>query len=187
MDNGRENILFYRSFYEAIKAMPDEHTQVELYNTVFDYWFYGKEPDIENISPIAKGMFALMRPVINTNRTLAENGKKGGRKGKSKKESYNLSFSQEVEIMKADQPFCDSVCEEFSLSAEEFASQLNAFLEFCNNYRPSKPHDSLDDARSHFRLWIRKIKANQSSEPLPESDDAPTDYTYTGGFGGLDV
>lgn len=184
MEIERDYILFYRSFHEAIRCMPDD-VQLELYRGMLDYWFYNQEP--ENLKPVSKGMFALMKPVIDKNRTRAENGKKGGRKGKAKKEPYNLSFTQEVDIMKADQPFCDSVCEEFALSADEFASQLKAFLEFCNKYRPSKPHESVDDARSHFRLWIRKIKAHQSAEPLAEPDETLTDYSFNGGFGGQDV
>ena len=192
MDNGRENTLFYRSFYEAIKAMPEEHTQIELYNTVFDYWFYGKEPDEQEISSIAKGMFALMRPVIDTNRLRFNNGKKGGRKGGHNSKGYSLSFTQEVVQMKADQEFAAAICNEFTFDAEEFNHQLGNFLTYCTNYRKSKPHDSMDDARSHFRYWLlRTLKPVQEAPTNDNPDDLPppedVDYTYKGGFGGMDM
>lgn len=193
MDNERENILFYRSFYEAIKAIPEEHSQIELYNTVFDYWFYGKEPDMEDLSPVTKGMFALMRPAIDTNRQRFANGKKGGRKSSRKSKGYSLSFTDEVVQMKADHEFASVICGEFSFDEEEFKNQLRNFLRYCTNYRKDKPHhDSMDDARSHFRYWLqRTLKTAQTAPVIDNPDDLPqpddVDYTYTGGFGGQDM
>ena len=192
MDNGRENILFYRSFYEAIKAMPGEALQIELYNTVFDYWFYGKEPDMESLSEIAKGMFALMRPVIDTNRLRFANGKKGGRKSSRKPKAYTLSFTEEVVQMKADQEFASAICGEFSFEADEFQKQLGNFLSYCTNYRKDKPHLNMDDARSHFRYWLQRLFKTAQAAPVNDTQDSlpppeEIDYTYNGGFGGLDI
>lgn len=189
----RESFLFYRSFYEAIKLMPSE-VQAEIYTLIMEYALYGKQPG-KNISDIAKGVFALIKPNIDVNTARFENGKKGGRKTRvksSKKQVdpyYNLTYEQEVEQMKADSDWTASVCEDFKISSEEYADRLQRFLKHCNENRNGKPHDSFDDAKSHLRYWMSKAypQTQQPSAPAPP-DDEPSfpDYTFHGGFGGMD-
>lgn len=86
----RDTIVFYRSFYEAIKNIP-ETEQLKLYNALFEYSFNGIIPDIED--GIAKGMFILMKPNIdsaNARYTASvENGKRGGRPKKETQQKPN--------------------------------------------------------------------------------------------------
>jgi hypothetical protein len=74
----RESFVFYSSFYEAIKELP-EATQLELYNALCEYSFNDNLPEL---SPVAKAIFTVMKPNIDraTARYLAsvENGRKGG-------------------------------------------------------------------------------------------------------------
>lgn len=75
----KESFIFYKSFYEAIKKIPEEY-QLELYNAVLSYCFEGIEP--ENLSGIAEAMFILMKPNIDSAEkrynASVENGRKGG-------------------------------------------------------------------------------------------------------------
>ena len=68
------------SYYDAIRPLPDED-RLALYDAIMDYAFAGKEP--EDLSPILKGYFVLLRPNINSSArryaASVENGKKGGR------------------------------------------------------------------------------------------------------------
>lgn len=95
--------IFYKSFYEAIKKVPNEY-QAEIYNAIFEYVFYGKEP--EELSNIAEAMYILIKPNIDSflkkHKTSVENGKKGGRPPKNKnpektqkKPKGNLNKTQE--------------------------------------------------------------------------------------------
>lgn len=94
----KESIVFYKSFYEAIKNIPQEE-QLKLYNAIFDYSFTEKEPKIED--GIAKAMFILIKPNIDSAnaryKASVENGKKGGRPKKETQEKTekNLSKTQE--------------------------------------------------------------------------------------------
>lgn len=77
----RESIVFYRSFFEAIRLQP-KRIQAEIYNALLDYAFNGEEPDI---GTAAMSIFYLIRPQIDANNMKYENGKKGGRPRKTEK------------------------------------------------------------------------------------------------------
>lgn len=191
----RESFLFYRSFYEAIKCMPPE-VQAEIYPAIMEYALFGKLPG-KHISDIAKGIFTLIKPNIDTNTARFENGKKGARYGKlggrppKKKQAdldYRLTYEQEVEQMKADSDWTASVCEHFKISSEEYANRLQRFLRHCSDNRNGKPHDSFDDAKSHLRYWMSKAypQSQPTSTPAPPDDPPFPDYTFNGGFGSID-
>ena len=71
----RDSIVFYRSFYEAIKEIPLEEQGV-VYNAIYGYALDGIEPEL---SGIAKAIFLLVKPQIDANNNRYENGKKGGK------------------------------------------------------------------------------------------------------------
>lgn len=71
----REYFLFYRSFFEAISALPTE-AQAEIYNAIGNYALNDIAP--ANISPLAQSIFTLVKPIIDKANRLRENGKKGG-------------------------------------------------------------------------------------------------------------
>lgn len=85
------------SYYDAIRPLPDEQ-RLALYDAIMDYAFGGKEP--EDLSPILKGYFVLLRPNIDSSAkryaASVENGKKGGRpkKGHSEKAGKNPAETQ---------------------------------------------------------------------------------------------
>jgi hypothetical protein len=75
MSQMRDSIVFYRSFYEAIKEIPLEEQGV-VYNAIYGYALDGIEPEL---SGIAKAIFLLVKPQIDANNSRYENGKKGGK------------------------------------------------------------------------------------------------------------
>ena len=90
----RESCVFYKSFYEAIKGIPQEE-QLKLYNAIFEYVFENNE--IQEIG-IAKSMFTLIKPNIDSANkryiSSVENGKKGGRPKTQLKPKNNLNKTQ---------------------------------------------------------------------------------------------
>jgi len=72
----RDSIIFYRSFYEAIKMLPRD-VQGEIYTAIMEYGLYGSET--EQLKPIARSIFSLIKPQLDANNKRYENGRKGGR------------------------------------------------------------------------------------------------------------
>lgn len=74
----KESIVFYKSFYEAIKELSGD-VQLQLYTAIFEKYFF--ENDVE-LKGVAKGIFSIIKPNIDSaNRRYfanVENGKKGG-------------------------------------------------------------------------------------------------------------
>lgn len=77
----RDSFLFYRSYYEAIKNLPDS-TKLEVYNAVMEYGLYSNE--IELHDGFARSIFTLIKPVLETNNKRFKGGKSGGRPRKEK-------------------------------------------------------------------------------------------------------
>lgn len=77
----RDSFIFYKSFYEAIKDLPRD-VQGEIYTAIMEYSLYGVET--ENLKPIARSIFILIKPQIDVNNQRFENGCRGGRPPKSK-------------------------------------------------------------------------------------------------------
>lgn len=192
----RESFIFYRSFYEAIKCMSPE-VQAEIYPAICEYALFGKLP--KNLSEVAKGMFTLIKPNIDVNTARFENGKKGGRKKKSRpassKDDYSLTYEQEVEQMRNDENWRKTICEDFNITTEEYDKRLSRFLDRCNDDKERKGklhHDSFVDCQSHLRFWMTKAyPVAQSPAPDNNIDNDPpfptSDYTFNGGFGGMDT
>lgn len=72
----RESFVIYKSFYEAIKELPDD-IRLVLHDAIMEYGLYGVEPS--DLPPIPKSIFTLIKPQIDANNRKYENGKKGGR------------------------------------------------------------------------------------------------------------
>ena len=86
----KESVVFYKSFYDAIKNIP-ENEQLKVYNAIFQYSFTDEEPKLED--GIAKAMFTLMKPNIDSANARytanVENGKRGGRPKKETQQEPN--------------------------------------------------------------------------------------------------
>lgn len=74
----RESIVFYKSYYEAIKELPVEQ-QVKIYEAIFEFGFYGNELKTTGIEKV---VFNLIKPTLNSSvsrySASVENGRKGG-------------------------------------------------------------------------------------------------------------
>lgn len=79
----RESFVFYRSFYESIKRLP-ERAQLSLFHAVVEYGLNQVAPDFTGISqqPFVEAIFAGIRPQLDANHKRFLNGCKGGEYGK---------------------------------------------------------------------------------------------------------
>lgn len=88
------NLIFYGSYYEAIKELPDEE-QGKVYKAVINYAMTKIEPEL---SGLPKAIFVLIKPTIDASIKNYENGKKGGRPSKetqSKTETQTQTETQQ--------------------------------------------------------------------------------------------
>ena len=71
----RDSFVFYKSFYDSIREL-DPTDQVQIYNAIFQYQFDGSLADLKGV---AKSIFTLILPLLDTNNKRYENGCKGGK------------------------------------------------------------------------------------------------------------
>ncbi len=79
----RDSFVFYRSFYEALVDLPKD-IQGEVFTAIMEYSLNGVIT--ENLTPVARSIFTLMRPQIDANNQRYMNGCKGGRPRKEETE-----------------------------------------------------------------------------------------------------
>lgn len=86
----RESFIFYASFYEALKELPNE-LRLEIFDAVCEFSLNGKEPELTGV---ARAIFALIRPQIAANFARYENGCKGGRPKTETKPNENQNQTE---------------------------------------------------------------------------------------------
>ena len=78
----RDSFVFYRSFYECIKKLPED-TQLELYRATMEYALNQEEVDM---SDLGEAIFNLIRPQLEANYKRFVNGCKAKRKQNGSKQ-----------------------------------------------------------------------------------------------------
>ena len=82
----RDSFIFYRSFYEAIKEVPED-AQLQIYKAISIYALEQEEIELTGIS---KAIFSLVKPQLDANYKKYENGKQTKSKTKAK-DKQNIS------------------------------------------------------------------------------------------------
>lgn len=94
MEEKRDSMIFYRSFYEAIKELSKEQ-QGEIYNAIFSYGLDFTEPILTGVS---KTVWTLIKPQIDANIRRYNNGKQP----KNKQEISETEAKQEQKVSKTE-------------------------------------------------------------------------------------
>lgn len=71
----RDSVVFYRSFWEAIKQLPEKE-RLESLTAILEYGLDEIEP---KSAGVASAMFLMAKPQIDANNRRYQNGTKGGR------------------------------------------------------------------------------------------------------------
>lgn len=88
MENKRDSMIFYRSFYESLKGL-SPIICAEVYDAIFSYGLDFIEPEFKE--PIAKAMFTLIKPQLDANIKRYENGNKPKKSKTEAKQKLNES------------------------------------------------------------------------------------------------
>ena len=155
----RNSFIFYKSFYEAIKKIPEEY-QLELYNAIFSYSLEGIDPI--GLSPVSEAIFILMKPNIDSSQRKYEasvkNGKKGGRPKKEtqekpnnnpeknqKKPKQNLNDNEDEEDNDKGNDIEDDLLSKEEKLQQRFVECLNSFntnaINECISYLDDLPYE----------------------------------------------
>lgn len=97
-----QSFTFYGSFVDALDAIPEKEVRYEVMDAIITYGAKGVV--LEELSPYAQAMFALIKPNIDTNLKKRIGGAKGGRppkketiEAKSKKPMVSKDENHESE------------------------------------------------------------------------------------------
>ena len=81
-DIKKDSIIFYKSFYTAIKKLPKKY-QLEVYQAIFEKYFFGNNLTLQGI---AKGIYDIIIPNIESaNRRYFASRANGKLRWKTKK------------------------------------------------------------------------------------------------------
>ena len=72
----RDSVLFYRSFYDALKNIPSEE-RLKVYDSIMEYGMYDRDPELDGV---ALAIFLLAKPQIDANNKRYESGCKAKKK-----------------------------------------------------------------------------------------------------------
>jgi hypothetical protein len=87
MKEQRDSLIFYRSFYDAIKELTPLQ-QWEVYNAIFQYWLDFKDPELSWVSKI---IFTLIKPQLEANIKKYINWNKQKQSKTEAKQKQNIS------------------------------------------------------------------------------------------------
>lgn len=87
----RDSVVFYRSFYEAIKDFPPDQFTASV-KAIMEYGLDEKEPETAGIE---KAIFLLVKPQIDANNKRYQNGTKGGRPKSKEEPKHNQTVTKQ--------------------------------------------------------------------------------------------
>lgn len=187
----RDTFIFYRSFMEAFDSLTAEEAGI-LYRAVAHYALNGEEPELTGYLDT---MWKLIRPNIQRDRKLYENGSKGGRpknqnetktepnqnqnetktepipsndKDKDKDKYKDKDIYIEKNYIK--KRFVKPSIEEVAEYCEERHNGINA-EKFCDFYEAKGwkiGNNPMKDWRAAVRTWERKNKKQNQNEEVSQ-------------------
>ena len=80
----RKQFTMYESIYKSLQRIRNKKDRADAYDAICAYALYNQEPSLETASDAVAIAFELIRPVLDSARKKAENGKQGGSKPKAK-------------------------------------------------------------------------------------------------------
>ncbi|MEM6816115.1 MAG: DUF6291 domain-containing protein [Bacteroidota bacterium] len=184
-DKKRKSCIFYRSFFEAIEAVPEEN-QLSLYRAIFKYSLDFTEMDLDGLEAVA---WLLIKPQLDANIRKykngcrgAEHGLKGGRPKTPKKPLANPTLTPNVNdnvndnVLIGNQRFLKDLKEneashaswaealymQLGLKPGKLAELLVGFSGHLQTL--SKVHTTLEEFKQHFRNWLFTEDRNRRLE-----------------------
>lgn len=94
-----------------------------------------------------------------------------------------VPLDESIASMLSDTIWSEPVCMRYNLTPEQFKQKVTNFRLHCLS-REKHEHEDVTDAKRHFCNLLSQGKLNDIST---NTADAPTDYSFSGGFGSKDT
>ncbi len=180
----RETVLFYKSFYDAIKCIPDKDVQADALMAIISYGLTGEPPDCDGL---AKAIFCMAKPQIDANRKRFENGAKGGRskaksnqtetkaepkpnqtetKAEAKEKGERRKEKGDIEkINKKESHFVPPTAQEVKeyCRVQELTVDADAFIDFYASKGWMVGKNKMKDWKAACRNWSRSNRTSSKS------------------------
>ena len=89
----KDSFVFYASFWEAVKLIPDAAERAQIFSAICEYALLGNQ-DIE-LSGTGQVIFTLIKPQLDANKKRYTNGCKGGRPPKAAEKTEKTNGFQD--------------------------------------------------------------------------------------------
>lgn len=182
----RENMLIYRSFYEAIKDLPLEE-QAQVWNAIFEL---GLNQNEVQLSGIASTIFKLVKPQIEANIRRFQNGKAPKKQNESKQEAdvsktvannnNNNNLNKNLTITQRKEKFYNEVAKFIKKYPKEM---LRDFFEYWTEHAESDKKLRFEKEKTFgIERRLKTWESNQNKfKPLhnitqPETSDKLVDF-----------
>lgn len=202
----RESFMFYRSFIDALKELPDNEAMGAL-NAVCAYALDGIEPQLKGG---AKIVFTMAKPQIDANTRRYVNGCKGavyGAKGgapagnnnarkttpkqphinpkTTPNDNVNVNDNDNVnKVMKSAKRFSPPLLDEVSnyISENNFSVNANSFVNFYQSKDWFVGSNKMKDWKAAVRTWNAKEKSSAKKEKSVASPATSVERNYDDEF-----
>lgn len=150
----RDGFIFYRSFFEAIRELPRD-IQGEVLTAIIEYGLDGVTT--ENLKPVAKAMFTLVKPQLDANNKKFLNGKKGGRKPNDNQTGTKQKPNNNLNITKSEPKEKENVKEKDNVEYKYSFVKITDFADTLKNFSLNKSYLFIA-----YRFWQLWWKDNQT-------------------------
>jgi len=144
MENKRDSMVFYRSFYESLKGL-SPMICAEVYDAIFSYGLDFVVPEFNE--PVAKAMFTLIKPQLDANIKRYENGSKPKQKQNESEKKQNESETLTNENVN------DNVNENVNVNSDVLLK------------KETKSKKSLDERKWEFKALLVEIMEREKIAP----------------------
>lgn len=155
----RNSIVFYRSFYEALKEL-DTISKAEVFDAIMEFSFHGTEIQLHGV---AKTVFILIKPQLEANMRRYENGMKPKQKKANEKqnESRHQTNVNDNANVNANENKKEKFVAPSLQEVEQFFSENNFKLETARNafhyYNEANWKDSRGKAIQNWKQKMRGV------------------------------
>ena len=172
----RDNMLIYRSFYEAVKELKDQD-QIAIWNAVFELGLNNNQIELTGIQ---KTIFTLIKPQIEANIKRFQNGKTA--KTKQTKSKTEAKQKQNKSKTEANNNYNNNInyniyrsFAHLSISEEEFnkllqdykKEEIDSILDQIENYAQNKKFKSLFlTAKNWLKRDFNQVNKVKSNDDL---------------------
>lgn len=189
MDKKRDSAIIYRSFYEAIKDLPEKN-QAEMWTAIFEYSLNFNELELKGLSAT---VFKLIKPQLDANNKRYVNGtkpkrkqteskpeaneeqhesKSGANKNENENENKNVNDKYAAEVLE------NSYDIENILVSTKIKPDAELLKKFVAHLGISKKvHTEYKEFLRHFTSWISVMVKNGELQPIkPPKEKTSADF-----------